>query len=69
MNVGKLRELIQDLPDDTPVVVEGRDHSYNECTASYTDATWNRQARMFFEYAGPEHLAEGETCVRVVVVS
>jgi hypothetical protein len=29
-NVGKLKELIKDLPDDTVILVPGSDHSYHQ---------------------------------------
>jgi hypothetical protein len=34
MDVGKLRELIKDLPDSTLIVVPGADHSYRNTHAS-----------------------------------
>jgi hypothetical protein len=33
MNVKQLKELVMDLPDDTPVVTAGLDHSYREIKA------------------------------------
>lgn len=50
MNVGQLKLLLQDMPDDTLVVVSGSDHSYMSASASISEAELHGSLRH------PEHI-------------
>lgn len=43
MNVGQLKKLIADLPDDVKVVVPFEDHNYREPRAEVTTALHHRR--------------------------
>ena len=46
MNVGKLKKLLENVPDNTVVLIPGIDHDYYEASGEFTTAlknnrTWN----------------------------
>lgn len=57
--VGQLKKLLQDVPDDTLVVVPASDHSYREVSASVTtailDARYDHLSEDFGGGYEPEH--------------
>ena len=52
--VAELRELLRDLPDDTPLVVETFDHGYRQAVAIPTLAEFDQKTRSLHEY-WPSH--------------
>lgn len=75
MNVGELRKLIRDLPDDTLVVVPGSDHSYYEATAGTAKAEIERHGTRrgghishISEYYDEEHRSTPDPHSRVETV-
>lgn len=71
LTVGKLRAIIQDLPDNTPVLSPRHDHSYRECEASRATAgkTKGRYAVEYWMWYGEENAGDGEVAVEVLVIS
>lgn len=65
--VGELKALIKDLPDETPIVVDGRDHNYNSGTAFYVDAV--DQGDDYGEWHGEENMFEGDIRTKVLLVT
>lgn len=43
MNILELKALIADLPDDTPVLVAGQDHEYDEVYHIIAGNVWKRR--------------------------
>lgn len=70
MNVGRLRELIKDMPDSAPVLVSVRDHAYRECSVEDTTVgmVGPRRDSHFCEWFGEEHRSVGERPVRALVI-
>ena len=66
-NVGKLKELIKDLPDDTPILVPGSDHSYYQPDCSIAPAEYNERGD-WFEYYGDKYMSEGGKRVETTLV-
>lgn len=66
MNVGKLKEMIKDLPDDTPILMSGSDHSYYRGDVRVGPATIN--GGDYSEYWGDEYLNEGDKKVDVALL-
>jgi hypothetical protein len=70
MNIKELKALIERLPDETPVLIPGSDHSYRSASAEATTALQERRnqwAEDYGEDTTPEN-AYGKR-MRVVVVS
>ena len=52
--IKKLKELIKDLPDDTPVLIPGHDHSYRNANIEVNMVL--QYKREWFEYHGDEYI-------------
>lgn len=71
MNVGQLKKLLADAPDNALVVIEGMDHSYITAHPGMATAIFNRE---YGEYtqdwgnAGPE-LTGDDVRVDVLLIS
>jgi len=64
MTVGELKKLIEKMPDDTPILVPGDDHSYRAATASNCTALLERRNQWTEDY-GEEMTPEKEYGKRV----
>jgi hypothetical protein len=70
MNVGKLKKILADLPDNIEVVVPGSDHSYTKVwTAAKTKAAWSKEYEVMSEYWGDENLSPTEVAIEVFVIN
>lgn len=66
LSVGQLRQLLEGLADNTPVLIPSSDHSYRRCEgeigeAGYVDGD-------YYEWFGPEHASDGEEPVEALIV-
>lgn len=64
--VGALRKALEKLPDDTPVITPGGDHSYYLTSGHATTALVNRNGEWTEDY-GEEDTPEAEFGKRVKV--
>lgn len=70
MNIKELKAIIAGLPDETPIVSPGSDHSYRPASAEATTALLERRNQWTEDY-GEDTTPEKEygKRMRVVVVS
>jgi len=67
MTAGELRKKLERVPDDTHVVIDGRDHRYYSAEGVHLiDA--EEHNKKFFEYFSDEEMTTGSKKVRVVLV-
>lgn len=50
INVGQLKKLIENLPDDTLIFTPGRDHEFMQGTASYIKVVYEKRYNGYSEY-------------------
>ena len=58
MTVGQLRELIENLDDELPVLVPARDHSLRDCTALLGTALYSEDTGWTQDF-GEQHTPSG----------
>lgn len=54
LTIKKLKEIIQDLPDNTIIMVPFQDHSFRECSAYSNEILYDRKSHIFSESSGDE---------------
>ena len=67
-NVGDLKRILADLPDNTPVLVPSLDHSYREAEATAGHALYNREHDHWSEWHSAAYADPGEKPTRVLIV-
>lgn len=67
MTVGQLRKFIKDIPEDTPVVVPGYDHSYDEASAYFTQG--RKTPLGIDEHYEEIPLEKGESVIDILLVT
>lgn len=69
MKISELKKIIQDLPDDTFVVVPGNDHSYRKNIDVYRINAEYFENKFLLEYSGKENMSdENSKVVQVLVI-
>jgi hypothetical protein len=66
--VGELKKLIADLDDKTIILRGSYDHSYERSRAIIGQAECVRGS-YYFEYHGPEHMADGGVVIQALIVN
>jgi hypothetical protein len=66
-NVGRLKKLIENLPDDMPLVTSSFDHQYRSVTAGVGEAE-NLCGNYFNEYHGPEFVSDSRNEIIDVLI-
>ena len=66
--VGEFRKATEGLPDNTPLLLPGSDHSYHPGRPEKTEAAWSRDGG-YAEYYGDVDLEPGEEKITAVVIS
>ena len=69
MSVKELKEIIAGLPDETPVVSPGSDHSYRPASAEATTALMERRNQWTEDYGEDTTPEKYGKRMKVVVVS
>ena len=67
MNAGQLKAMLQEVPDDTPLMKADNDHAMSLAYVAYSHVqrdAWGNN----WEYFGPEHLESGDTVIRALIV-
>lgn len=67
MTIGKLKQLIENIPDETRIVISGSDHSYREGRASLIDAAESK-GYLGEWYGDPDHYDDPINVIQVVLV-
>lgn len=68
MNVRKLREIINGLPDDAQLVVPSSDHSYRFAKAIPSTALYDSELRLLTEDHGEDQTPEADYGKRIQVL-
>lgn len=68
LTVGQLRSILQDVPDNTPVVTHGEDHSY--ITIGYSGVVKAECLHGdYYEYYNDENIRESGEVIELFLVS
>jgi hypothetical protein len=67
--VKRLKKLIENLPDDTLIVTNGRDHSYRSVSAQSDWIGYDVALGTFSEWHGKEHASEDEQRVKALIIN
>lgn len=69
MNVKKLKELIQNLPDDLEIMQSGFDHRYNYISkAEVTKAEFDPNSKKYWKYYGDKNMFKGSVVKEVLYI-
>ena len=68
VNVGQLKRLIANMPDDAPILRPAPDHAFARATAHDGSAGYNAADREYTEWWGAENAVEGACEVRALIV-
>lgn len=66
LTVGQLRTLLENVADNTPVLIPSSDHSYRRCVAEVGEA--GVDGNQFYEWFGPEHAGPDEKPTQALIV-
>lgn len=71
MNIGQLKKLLAEtnLPDNTPLMMAGSDHSYNSACAEVTTALHDPSAFWWGEDHGDENREDGEVRRTILLIT
>ncbi len=67
MTVGKLKKLIQDMPDDLPILAPGSDHSYMPISFFDDTARYDKDENYYCEDHGDEQASPEELQIRALI--
>lgn len=70
MNVGELKRRLENIPDDTVVLIGGGyDHSYYTCNSVSDTHAETVEGRLYWEYHNDENMEPDGKKVRAVVIN
>lgn len=67
MTVGELRQEIEGLPDNTPVLVDSIDHSYRLLDLVFGTARYIKARNYYFEDFGDENAEPDELAIDALI--
>ncbi len=69
MNIGELKKVIADMPDDVEIFLEGSGHVMRVGDASDWKVSENAADRGYYQYFDAEALGRDETAIRALIIS